>query len=81
MSGLVLERDGTVGVLYSITSTIDDPFGYNVRPEITHPMIASLSKVRRKKIIRLRQQLANGTYDLNERLDAVLECLLADINT
>jgi anti-sigma28 factor (negative regulator of flagellin synthesis) len=44
-------------------------------------MIASLSKVRRKKIIRLRQQLANGTYDLNERLDAVLECLLADINT
>jgi hypothetical protein len=79
MSGLVLERDGTVRVIYSITSTIDDPFGDNVRPEITPPMIASSPKVRRNKIIRVRQQLANGTYDLDERLDAVLDRILMDI--
>jgi putative ubiquitin-RnfH superfamily antitoxin RatB of RatAB toxin-antitoxin module len=79
MSGLVLERDGTVGIFYSVTSTIDDTFGDNVRSEITPPMIASLPRARRKKIIRLRQQLARGTYDLDERLDAVLERILMDI--
>jgi hypothetical protein len=78
MSCLVLERDGTVGVFYSITSTIDDKFGDNVRPE-TSPMIASLTKVRRNKVIRLRRQFARGTYDLDERLDAVLERILMDI--
>jgi hypothetical protein len=76
MSGLVLERDGTVGVIYSITSTIDDDFGDNMRPEITPPMIAN---VRLEKITRIRRQLAYGTYDLDERLDAVLERILMDI--
>jgi hypothetical protein len=42
-------------------------------------MIASLPKVRRKKIIRVRQQLARGTYDLDERLDAVLDRILMDV--
>jgi hypothetical protein len=58
---------------------IADDFGDNMRPEITSPMIASLPMVRRKMIIRLRQQLARGTYDLDERLDAVLERILTDI--
>jgi hypothetical protein len=38
-----------------------------------------IAKVRREKIIRVRQQLACGTYDLDERLDAVLERILMDI--
>ena len=78
MSSLVLERDGTVGVLYSIASTIDDTFSDNIRPE-TSTMIASLPMVRRKMILRVRRQLANGTYDPDERLDAVLERILTDI--
>ena len=62
----------------SLTSTITDTFG-NKRRETTSPMIASLPKARRKKILRLRQQLAHGTYDLDERLDAVLDRILTDI--
>jgi anti-sigma28 factor (negative regulator of flagellin synthesis) len=78
MSVLNLFTDGSIMFGESITSTIADAFG-NKRPETTIPGIASLPKVRRKKVIRLRQQLANGKYDLDERLDAVLERILMDI--
>jgi len=78
MSVLTLFTDGSIAISESITSSIAYAFG-NKRPEITTPMIASLPKVRRNKVLRLRQQLANGTYDLDERLDAVLERILMDI--
>ena len=79
MSVLTLFRDGSIAVAESITSSIADAFSDNTRPEITPPMLASLPKASRKKVIRLRQQLACGTYDLDERLDTVLERILADI--
>ena len=78
MSVLTLFADGSTVVGESITSSIAYAFG-NKRPEITPPMIASLPKVRIKKILRLRQQLAHGTYNLDERLDAVLDRILIDI--
>jgi hypothetical protein len=78
MSVLTLFADGSTAVGESITSSIAYAFG-NKLPEITPPMIASLPKVRRKKILRLRQQLAHGSYDLDERLDAVLDRILMDI--
>ena len=78
MSVLTLFTNGSIAVSESITISIADAFG-NKRPEITPPMIASLPKVRRKMISRVRQQLANGTYDLDERLDAALERILKDI--
>jgi hypothetical protein len=78
MSVLTLFTDGSIAVGESITSSIAYAFG-NKLPEITPPIIASLPKVRRKKIIRLRQQLAHGTYDLDERLDAVLDRILMDV--
>ena len=37
--------------------------------------------LRREKILGIREQLAQGTYDLDERLDVVLDRLLVDINT
>jgi hypothetical protein len=43
--------------------------------------IASLPPARIVKILEVREQLAQGKYDLDERLDAVLDRLLADINT
>ncbi len=55
-----------------------------MRPQITPPMlmeIASLPPARIVKILEVRERLAKGTYDLDERLDAVLDRLLADINT
>jgi hypothetical protein len=63
----------------NLTGSITDDFGDYMRPEITSPMIAKLPKVHRKKIIRIRQQLTRGTYDIDERLDVVLERILTDI--
>jgi hypothetical protein len=84
MSGLVLERDGTVGVIYDITGSFDDPFDDNYRPQITPPTVEEVvlpQKIRRVKVLRVRQQLACGTYDLDDRIDAILERILADITT
>ena len=36
----------------------------------------SLPPVRKKKILKVRQQLAEGTYDINKRLNVVIDCLL-----
>ena len=42
--------------------------------------IASLPEVRREKVLRVRKQLTEGRYDLNERLDLALEKVLDDLN-
>jgi len=41
--------------------------------------IASLPEVRKNKILRLRHQLTEGQYDINERLDLALDKVLEDI--
>ena len=38
-----------------------------------------LPLVRKKKILKIRKQLAEGTYDINKRLNAVLDRLLEDL--
>ncbi len=39
----------------------------------------SLAQVREEKVLGIREQLARGTYDLDEHLDAVLESVLEDL--
>jgi len=80
MSVLTLFADRSTAIDESITSTIADAFADNIRPEITFAMIASLPTGSGKNIIRIRQKLAYGTYDLDERLDAVLDRILMDID-
>jgi hypothetical protein len=65
-------------------STLAEVSVSRIRPPITPPMlhkIASLPPARIVKILEVREQLARGTYDLDERLDAVLDRLLADIKS
>ncbi len=38
--------------------------------------IASLPEIRREKVLDVRQQLTEGKYDLNERLDVALDKVL-----
>jgi hypothetical protein len=38
-----------------------------------------LPLVRKKKILKIRKQLAEGTYDINKRLNVVLDRLLEDL--
>jgi hypothetical protein len=78
MTVLTLCRDGSITVGESILESIADAIGDNLRPAITPPMVA-MREVRREKISRIREEIDNGTYGLDERLDAVLERILMDI--
>lgn len=81
MTVLTLCRDGTIKVGHDVLESIADEIGDDKRPGITEPMLTTFSKVRREKIIEIRRQLDDGSYDLDERLDAVLERILIDIDT
>jgi hypothetical protein len=41
----------------------------------------SLPQIRKKKVFAIKQQLAESTYNLDKRLDAVLERLLVAVTT
>jgi hypothetical protein len=41
--------------------------------------IASLPEVRKQKVLSVRRQLTEGRYDLNERLEVVLDRVLDDL--
>ncbi len=41
--------------------------------------IASLPEVRKDKVLNVRRQLSNGKYELNERLNVVLDKVLEDL--
>ena len=55
----------------------------NKKQEITIVMTKqkfhSLTSVRKKKILEVRKQLVEGTYELDERLNVALDRLLEDL--
>jgi len=56
--------------------------GNKVRGEITAPVlqnIRSLPRVGKRKILGVRQQLVEGTYDIDRRLNTVIDRLLEDL--
>ena len=56
--------------------------GNRARAEIRAPALQgvdSLPPIRREKVLAVRAQLAQGTYDLDERLNAVVDRLLTDL--
>ena len=56
--------------------------GNKAQGRITAPAlqnIRSLPRVRKKKILEVRRQLAEGTYDIDKRLNTVLDRLLEDL--
>jgi len=59
-------------ILKNITTT---PIGQVLKK------IASLPEVRQEKILALRRQLTEGKYNLNERLDVVLDRVLEELTT
>jgi len=74
MTVLTICMDGSITVGQSILSTMADEF------EETAPDIGTLPRVGREKVVRVREQMDNDEYDLDERLDAVLERILTDIS-
>jgi negative regulator of flagellin synthesis FlgM len=43
--------------------------------------IASLPEVRKEKVLDVRRQLTEGSYDLNERLDVAIDKVLENLTT
>ena len=83
MSSLVLEKDGTVGLICDIDASIDDQHGDNYQPQIIPPMLqktVSREEIRRIKVLKIRHLLEDGLYGIGEKLDAVLEDLLRSMN-
>lgn len=58
-------------------TTLSDIYGTDAKPEVTD----QLARVRKEKVLAIRQQLAVGKYDLGERLDFALDKLIEDIIT
>lgn len=48
-------------------------------PAPATPLLSTLPRSRREEILAIRRQIAEGTYDLDKRLDSVLDRLLQDL--
>jgi len=59
----------------NVAVTVADVCGINPPSGIS----GSLTKVRKVKVLAVRQQLAEGKYDLSERFSIALDRLLEDI--
>lgn len=56
--------------------------GNKARGRITAPALQNirlLPRARKEKILEVREQLVGGTYEIDKRLDAVLDRLLEDL--
>ena len=76
------QKDGTAVIVRNTAIHLSKGVGYKARGRITAPAMQntpSLSRIRKKKVLAVRQQLAEGRYNLDERLDAALEHLLTAV--
>ena len=70
---IFLDEDGLMeAILENINST---PIGRVLKN------IGSLPEVRKGKVLNLRSQIHDGTYDVSDRLDSVLDKVLEDLTT
>jgi len=79
MSILSRRKDGTAAIIENTDIPLNEETGNKDQERITAPTLQnspSLPQIREKKVFAIRQQLAESTYELDKRLDAVLERLL-----
>jgi len=84
MSVLSRQTDESAAIVENTENLLSESADNKARDEIAIPVlqgITSLPVVRREKVLTIRKQLAEGTYDLDERLDVVLDGLLTDLTT
>jgi hypothetical protein len=79
MSVLSLGTNKSDTAAKTIKDIFDEVFGSSHRSELDIPGIASLPKDRRNKVVMVRRQIARGTYDIDERIDSVIEDVLMDL--
>jgi len=84
MSDLSRQKDGTAAIIENTENSLSESAGYKASGRIAVPVlqnIPSRPRVRKDKVLAVKQQLVEGRYDLDEHLDAVLDRLLEDVTT
>jgi hypothetical protein len=79
MSILGRQKDGTTVVVNNTEIPLSKGAVNKARERMTAATLqnsTSLPRIREKKVFVIKQQLAESTYELDKRLDAVLERLL-----
>ena len=82
MSDLSQEDNESTAIAENTDVNLDCSLGIEARGKIVvsaMQTIYSLPPVHKKKILKIRQQLAEDTYDINERLNVALDRLLEDL--
>jgi hypothetical protein len=78
------QKDGTGAIIENTENSLSEIAGYKARGRIAAPVlqnIPSRPRVHKDKVLAVQQQLAEGRYDLDECLDALLDRLLEDVTT
>ena len=82
MSILSQQKDGATIIAENTDVYLEWDFGNTSQGRVIASalqIIHSLPPVREKKILEIREQLAEGTYDIDGRLDVVLDCLFEEL--
>ena len=82
MSVINRQKDGTAAIIENTENSFSESASYKARGRIAVPVlqnIPSRPRVRKEKVLAVKQQLVEGRYDLDEHLDAVLDRLLEDV--
>ena len=80
MSILSLQKDASTAIAEN--TEIFSDWGdrvHRITIALALQKIHSLPSVRKKKVLEVRRQLVEGRYDVDERLDAALDCLLEEL--
>lgn len=78
------QKDGTAVIVRNTEIHLTKGIGNKTRGRITAPAMQntpSPPRIRKKKVLAVRQQLAEGRYDLDEHLDSAVDRLLAVATT
>jgi hypothetical protein len=78
------QKDGTGVFIENTENSLSEIAGYEDRGRIAAPVLQNIptrSRVRKDKVLAVQQQLAEGRYDLDDHLDAVLDRILEDVTT
>ncbi|MHC4489054.1 MAG: hypothetical protein ACYS9C_17400 [Planctomycetota bacterium] len=83
MSVLSRQKDESVAIVENTENPLSEYAGNKNRGKISAPEMQnapSLPRIRKRKVLAVRQQLAEGRYDLDECLDSAVDRLLAAVN-
>ena len=76
------QKDESAAIIENTEIPLSEGTGNKYQERMTAPMLQnspSLPQIREKKVFAIKQQLAESTYELDKRLDAVVESLLVNI--